>query len=442
MATTRMPIEGVFDDDSGQFLGVSDSLNETRLPAFDSQNRLLGADGGVVLDIPNVIGGKYRKSAVTTLGDSRLAQAWYGNPVAGEPRAAGYNFLPLTRAISMGRLELRPECSFAVSGWRTDQYLASGLVAQALATDSYWLITGGVANDVDQRSDSEDYWTVYIKPVVEAWTATGRKAIIQTETGGTAMAGVAAKINAVNKYNAAVRRYCAENSGRVYLLDVAELARSSTASMAFKPDFTGDGIHINLMKGSYALAQKLVSIIGNQLPDQNYLPVVPDEVYANGAVQWFPNPLWLTTTGGNVGTRVTGTVPAGISSWVGDTSVSCAVSTVAGDYGNDLVLAFTASGAGVMRLSMDLTGVAAENAGDKFRLVCESEVDSGHANLSGLPQLHMQYSRGGVSSYSCAAELQAALFGAMPTGKIGPVVLDTGDITIPQGARNWLVADL
>lgn len=52
MATTQMPIEGVFDRETGQFIGVSDENGkEIPVATFDSQNRLLGADGGVVLDV-------------------------------------------------------------------------------------------------------------------------------------------------------------------------------------------------------------------------------------------------------------------------------------------------------------------------------------------------------------------------------------------------------
>jgi hypothetical protein len=390
-----------------------------------------------------LVSGDWKLNAITTLGDSRLAQCWYGAaPVTGQPRAAGYNFLPLARALSMGRIELRPECSFAVSGLRSDEYATEAKVSAALATDSFWLLTGGTMNDIDQRSDTEDYWSLYIKPAVDRWTATGRKAIIMTETGGTGMAGNAAKIKAIARYNSAVRRYCALRPSCCLLLDVSELARAPGSSMAFRANWSGDGVHVNLMQGSYQLAQALVALLDKWLPDQNFLPVTIDDAYANGAYQWAPNPLWVTTTGGTGGTGVTGTIPAGITGWAGDAVVTCAVSTAAGTYGNDLVLAFTASAAGVMRFTMDLTAVGVENAGDIFRLVAETEVDTGHAALSGLPQLRLQYSRDGVSGYSCAAELQGAGFGAMAAGKIGPVVLDTGDVTIPPGVRNWMSCDM
>lgn len=45
MATTQMPIEGVFDRDSGRLIGISDEMQEIAIPTLDSQGRMVGADG-------------------------------------------------------------------------------------------------------------------------------------------------------------------------------------------------------------------------------------------------------------------------------------------------------------------------------------------------------------------------------------------------------------
>jgi hypothetical protein len=61
MATTQLPIEGVFDTDTGKLVGFDAGSGAVALHAempegavsaagFDSQGRLLGA-GGVVLDV-------------------------------------------------------------------------------------------------------------------------------------------------------------------------------------------------------------------------------------------------------------------------------------------------------------------------------------------------------------------------------------------------------
>lgn len=48
MATTQMPIEGVFNRETGQLVGISDEMKEIPVATYDAQNRLVGPSGPVL----------------------------------------------------------------------------------------------------------------------------------------------------------------------------------------------------------------------------------------------------------------------------------------------------------------------------------------------------------------------------------------------------------
>lgn len=381
----------------------------------------------------------WNRSALAAIGDSRMAQAYYAK-LTYESRATAHNFLPVARALLGGRLVHEAALNFAQSGFRSDQYTAAEYMNAAKATTAYWLLIGGVVNDIAATADAVDYWTAYVRPAVVDWLATGRGVIVMTETGADNQASTPAAVLAVNRYNRALRSF-AEANDRVLIFDAAKVSRNPTAACGVRASHSGDGVHVNLYDGVMAQAQEFASLIGPYLPRVDPLPDGAGEVYANGGWQWNTNPVFASTTGGATATNITGTVPAGVTGWGGDAAaVAIAVSTSAGTHGNDMVLTCTASAAGRRTLQMELTGVAVESPGDVFRGLCEVSIDAGHSNLRGLPWGHIEANRGGSTYYSASAESVDNTHEELTGGQaIGPILLDTGPLVIPPGSRGWLM---
>ncbi|MFG1383255.1 SGNH/GDSL hydrolase family protein [Xanthobacter versatilis] len=249
----------------------------------------------------------YNPGTMVLAGDSRFAQ-FFNDPSAKLRRFAG-NFI--TQALRMSGQRMRVEKSFAVSGQRSDQYLSAQNVADILACKSQWLMIYGVANDIGQLSNTVDHFTVNIKPVADAWTATGRSVILITETGNNAYTTAEAR-GAVFKYNRQVRDYCRVNRGAI-LFDAAAIVMDPSQPMTLNPAYSGDGLHINLVAGGYALGKAFAALIKQLAPPCDGLVYSGGQVFANGGMQLFSNPLWLTTNGGTGSGVMTGTVPAGIT---------------------------------------------------------------------------------------------------------------------------------
>jgi hypothetical protein len=313
----------------------------------------------------------------------------------------------------------------------------------------------GVVNDIS-FDPTNTHWTTVIKPFLLDWLATGRKVILPTETGANGFASSGASyMGAVHRYNQQIRDFARTTPG-VYLFDAEALMMLHTSNMTINSAYSGDGTHINLMQGAYVLGRAFADLMSTLIPPCDNLVSTPDQVYANGGVQWFSNPLWLTTTGGT-GARLSGSIPAGITGCgaraidasateVSVTTINAVGSIVAGNYGNDYQLDITAGEAGWLNMQFDIS-VASEQPGDVFYANCEFDLASGHSNFA-WAGLYLDSQRGGVTQtsddafYGYDTTLASPGFRKGVNGKLAAGayswVSQLSDITIASGSRNFL----
>ncbi|MDI4664727.1 SGNH/GDSL hydrolase family protein [Xanthobacter autotrophicus] len=390
---------------------------------------------GILTDLIQHLKG-YNRNSMVLMGDSRLA-GFFTDPST-KLRRSGANFLAMALRLSGQRM--RVERSFAVSGQRSDQYLTPENVVQALACNSYWLVIYGVANDIGTYGDAVDHFTANIKPVADAWTATGRGVILITETGANTYASSAANMGAVFRYNRQVRDYCRANRGAI-LFDAAAVVMDPSQPMALNPAHSGDGLHIGLMAGAHALGSKFADLIKQIAPPCDGLVYSAGQVFANGGAQLHPNPLWLTTTGGSgysgggtSGTQyMTGTVPLGISKVTAPAGSSIVGSVVAGPYGNDLQLAITAGAAGEVRIVYDFPAEQ-EIVGETYYANCEYDVAAGATSFQ-IAGAYLEANRAGVTTVTQDGITDPSSV-ALPSGNY-TFVSETEGLTIASGARGW-----
>ncbi|ABS69699.1 hypothetical protein Xaut_4478 [Xanthobacter versatilis] len=380
----------------------------------------------------------YNLNSAVFLGDSRLA-GFHFDP-AGKMRKSGANFIAM--ALRLAGQRMRCEINLAFSGYRSDQYLSADRVSAALASNSHWLVLYGVANDIGQLSDTVDHFTVNIKPVADAWTATGRGVILITETGANNYA-TAAQRGAVFRYNRQVRDYCLANRNAV-LFDAAAIVMDPSQPMTVNPAYSADGLHIGLMAGAYTLGSKFADLIKQIAPPCDGLVYSAGQTWANGGTQIFDNPLFLTTTGGSgyssggtSGTQfMTGTVPLGITKVTAPAGSSIVGSVVAGAYGNDLQLAITAGAAGDVAFIMDFANARAI-LGERYYANCEWDLVAGHNNFQSAGA-YLEANRDNGTTVTQDGIVGASAL-SMPAGA-GTFVSETERLLISAGSGGWFGA--
>ncbi len=368
----------------------------------------------------------FSNNLAVALGDSRLAQQYVTTG-----KANAHNML--TQMQMQCGQRLRVVSNLAQSGKRSDEYLSTSNVNAAFATKAMWLIVYGVVNDIGQNAGNTDYWTTYIKPVVQRWIAQGRKVILITETGSNAFgSGGSTYIAPVHKYNMQIKQFC-KNEPNALLFDAASLLMTRTTGMQISPTYSSDGLHINRMAGGVLLGQNLAALIQNAgITPVNKLVYEPSAVYNNGAIQWFSNPLFLNTAAG--AGFISGTVPAGLSGMVAGTTGATATSTVTtGQVGNDWNLEITATGSGVITLLFDTSNI--ESSGDKFFANARFRVASGSSGF----QWASTYIESNRNSYTKSVEdgYTTTSSIALPSGAYD-WVSETDLITISNGTRGWM----
>lgn len=401
-----------------------------------SDGSVRGGGGAISLG-----GAAYDQNSIATNGDSRLAYA-FAQDGAAENHYAADNFMAWAMAYSQQRIKFDKSLGFAVAGLRSDQYMADQYFNQAFATKAYWLLTGGVANDIGQfgatgglKGDG-DYFTSYIKPRLLQWIASGRRVILMNETGSDTYDSP--RIAMTARYNRQCAQFCRENPGGAVLWNVAQIVKDPAVPFAFRSGYSLDGTHLNRLPGVIPAAKAFAALVTSLMPANFSLVNIPGELFANGAVQWFPNPMFLTTTGGATGAGITGNVPVGITFWIPNT-VAVAVSTAAGVYGNDMTLTLTASAAGSMFMYFDFSGISTtDSPGDVFAMSCEVDIAVGSSNLSTVA-LHIESQRGGVTTYAEAPTVRGDI-GNFPT-TAETLTLCTGPLTVQSGARNGLLGN-
>lgn len=285
-------------------------------------------------------------------------------------------------------------------GYTTDQYLAR--LDGAIASRAGWLIIWGTANDVLLGYTAEQSWfgwasgakpatgnvatSVGVKGAVDAALAAGMRVVLVGETGYAATSGNFNAMRAVNKYDGYCKKYARQYPGRVVFWDPKKASHDRTAAYTkFKTGYSTDGTHPIALGCAYqgwdfaAVIQPYLALSCGDV-----LPIGLWEQYGNGGIQLLSNQLFTTTTGGQVGTGVTGNVP---SNWRVDCIGSCTVavstgaSTAADPVGNELILTVTPTGAGSVKITH--TGVPAPAAGDVWLGGFEVAVDGTPANYCG-----------------------------------------------------------
>lgn len=380
------------------------------------------------------------------IGDSRLAQVVVSQGSFYQ-RFNGFHWFILANNLMNNRMFLPSTNMQAVSGLRSDQYTASIYTAPVYASNACWLVIYGALNDISQNypAAGTSAATAYanIKAVADTWTGMGRRVILPTETGATSLSGNSTQVGQVTKFNRLVRQYCTENPNCVSF-DVAGTLMDPTSTMAFRTNVSGDGIHPNLVGGVLAAGRGFSQLMSSLVPAYNGLVTTAGEVYANGGVQWFPNPTFQTTTGGTCVTTanltVSGSQPLGITACSSDVSGSTLTSSIAaGVYGNDWVLDMTTAGAGKVHIQFDLTSIATESAGDVFTTNAEYDVAAGASKFQGCT-VQFTSNRNGVTSYS-ESNFEASVNSFLDaTAKTFQIY--TPPLTIQTGTRNWLTGYL
>ena len=367
----------------------------------------------------------YNRSTLVLMGDSRLAGAF--NDPSSKLLRHGANFL--THALKLCGQRMKVEKSFAVSGQRSDQYLAEANVTAALACKSYWLVLYGVLNDIAQLGNAADYWNANVRPVAERWIATGRTVILLTETGSGGLTTAAQK-GAVFKYNRQMRDYARANRN-VILFDVAALVMQPGAEMTINPAYSGDATHINLAAGAYAVGVKFADLLKQIAPPCDGLVYSVGQVNANGGVQLFANPLFTATDGTAVGI-MTGTKPTGITAATGPAGSSIVSSVSAGAYGNDWQLAITAGAGGVVKVLSDFSNI--EVVGESYFANCELDVLTGGSNFQSAAA-HLEANRAGATT-ATEDGFMTTSNGNLPSAAYAFVSV-TGHLVVPSGTLGW-----
>jgi hypothetical protein len=379
----------------------------------------------------------WEQNSIVLIGDSRLAQSYLAHGSTNIARNAA-NFV--TTGLALCGQRVRIAAQLAVSGSTSAQYLAAGRAA-AFATGAKWALICGIVNDIDQSGPEPDYWNLHIKPFVAAWTAQGRQAILMTETGTSAMSSASVR-GAVHRYNAQIREFCRSSSNAI-LFDAAAIVMLPDTAMTLNPAYSSDGVHINKMAGALALGQAFGALMERLAPANGGQVATPDQVFANGAVQWFSNPLWLNASGGSAGgPNVTwsGDVPAGITgsgSTAGATEMAGIV--VAGPHGNDLRLDIETAQGGMVQLQLDLTAIGTENQGDRFYGNAEFELAEGASNFQ-WAGIYLESRRSGVTR-QVDDGVPAVGAGALPPGALR-WISETDQLQIDAGTREWLTGYL
>lgn len=358
------------------------------------------------LGLPRLYG-----NGVVPLGDSRMAATTVDGSPFGEgrtPHVKTVHFLNMAVALNDGLFSLR--AGFGRSGWRSDQYLT--YLDDALAVGAQFYPIFGVANDIAQASTTGDTALTIVSRIRDAAlkiVRAGRTPILFTEPGGNAF--TAEQITMMLEIN---QRLCefVEGTRGALLFDMASIMWDlSSAGFALKAGYTYDGLHLAAL-GSVAVGEAFGNFMRAHV---NPLPALGGgRTRANG---FLANPLFLTVTGGSLGTTgFTGSVPASFSLTKGGT-ITGSVSVVDAPDGRGKALQVDiASGAagGYVSISQDATP-GDFSAGDLVEFGSKIRVVSGANNLR---ETRLNGSIGGEAN-PVADGYNAGLYEALPASLNG-----------------------
>ena len=390
---------------------------------------------------PGLVSGAGNPYAITTMGDSRLAGALVSENATNQTRFWGWHWLTVAQQLLGGRLQIPCTNLTATSGLRSDQFMTETRYQQALASNARWLMVGGVLNDVSQQGNGispPDYFTSNIKPYLLRWLAMGRGVILMAETGAASINSDAGRAGACALYNTRIRQFAASNPN-VVIFDLPAAVNVPGSSFTLNSNYSGDGVHTNLVKGGQAAGLAFANLMSPLIPAEQILPSHAGESYANGQIWQTSNPLFITTTGGTLGSSgitASGGTPAGITNSATDAGITGTLTTSAGTYGNDLVLALTATAAGSFTIYFNYANQPI--VGDSYEAVGEIEIASGATNFAGA-WIKNEISVGGVALASMSA-LMDSTHGAMDSTAVVKGVHRTMPQAVPAGTYNYALA--
>lgn len=366
------------------------------------------------------------------VGDSRLAQMHVDSPKRNKHSVHWFN-----HANALMGQRMRNVYNGAVSGWRSDQYIPVGLDG-AIASGAQWLVIWGVVNDISFGVTAAQAWNgwasgagpvgasdshIGIKAAAQRALVAGMRVILLTDPGSTSMAGNATLTGECLRYNRYVREFAEQTKG-VLLFDVArEVWNPTSTNLTWKTGYSVEGSNVQThlaTLGGYNCGVAFASLMSPILPAFQQLPAARIETNANGGVDLTPNPLWLTTTGGTVGTGFTGTMPAGweaIRSGSGNPTATLTLQDAADGVGKELVVACTFNAADDeirIRCTNSLaSSLSLPAAGDILQAGGEVSVANSSSSFCGV-YLQLQGDPSG-SNYEVVDMYCGSAYGAGPT---------------------------
>lgn len=368
------------------------------------------------------------------LGTSRSQIVHYDNAVS-QRTNAGHWFNQAN--CRMGR-RMRLVYKYALSGYRTDQFLADAIIAAVIATDAKYCIVDSIVNDVG-ADNTRDYFNLTVKPACEKLIAAGITPILLTEPGQTTQNGNALSLYSYERYNAQLYAYRDRTNGAVLVFDIASLLRNLTsATIAFRTNYSADGTHFTNVLSAVPVGRAFAAMMAPLVPAVPSRKAGALDAVSRG-INGFPNPGFLTLTGGALG-AATGTPFGGLSGTIVNTGANSVVlSAVANADGtNDLQVSITASQAGSIRLAFDIaSGFEAPGQNVDFYAQCEV---SGDAMFAGA-YLNAE------CRYDAVSQNWSDLFTSADLGGGPALVNETLDFFIPLTvqagtARNWFSVTL
>ena len=260
------------------------------------------------------------KNYVTAIGDSRTA-AIYADGNNGWRRST-YSPLNWARCLSGQNFILAQ--TFGVSGQRTDQFISSGQLTNAIATGAGTCVLWGGLNDIAQGYTALQAFT-NLKYIAETLVANGFQVVVDQEVG--ANNATAAMVAQILELRQRLREW-APTVPDVYLHDawpvVMNLSYSATV-LQFNTDYTYDGVHYN-GRGAYYHGKSLAKLLTSIIPPRfDSLSNRAENATNNAATILSPNPTFEGTTG-VINTGITGTCPT--NTRVGRTGSATGVSSI------------------------------------------------------------------------------------------------------------------
>ena len=257
---------------------------------------------------PSLIGLTQNKVMVL-LGDSQEEAGFI------DPSQRRYNMRsPVNWARQLTGQRFSLYQSFGVSGQRTDQIMArlSAAIATGAGILHLWCGVNDIAQNYPTASTSGATAAQNIITMAEAARLAGMTVIIEACIPASNLS--ATQIAQAMDLRQRILDY-AERTPNVYASDamgaVLNPTNSATATV-FRAGYSLDGTHETSMGAYYHAQATLVPIITTILPPRtNLLLKNATEVPANGRWQLADNPIFITATGGTLGTGMSGTVPGG-----------------------------------------------------------------------------------------------------------------------------------